>query len=122
MGGAGLPWLVYAVVVAVIVLGATLVLVPWMRGRQQAADQLAAQGEGVASYEVPAGQDPAAVLAALQAADLHAEPDVRGNRRLIRIDARDGGARERARAAIAQAPLNTQGDPAPDRPVRFVDE
>lgn len=128
MGGAGLPWLVYGAVVFVVVLGAVLLVVPWLREQQRRADELAplaGRGLGVFHYEVPDGQDPVAVLAALAAAGVHAESTLSRGRRLVLVDARgqdEAEVRERARRAIADAPLNTQGDPAPRHDVVFIDE
>lgn len=124
MGGAGLPWLVAVVVVGVLALLALLVFAPWLRTRQQRADALAERryDGDVLAYDVPAGQDPVAVLTALSEAGLAAEPDTGTARQRLLIDARTVEAREQAREAIAEAPLNTQGDPAPDRPVVFADE
>ena len=126
MGGAGLPWLVIVVVVAILALVGLLVFAPWLGKQQREATELTESRHraDVLAYEVPPGQDPAAVLAALSAADVAAQPDVGSDRHLVLIDARGGDAalRERAREAIAGAPLNTQGDPAPPRRVVFLDE
>ncbi len=125
MGGAGLPWLVYGAVLVVLALGAVYVVVPWMRTRQARADELAERGRDVVAYEVPTGEDPAAVLTALAAADLPAVPKVDHGRRLVLVDAASGdprAVRERARRVIAEAPYNTQGDRAPGRRVVFLDE
>ncbi len=124
MGGAGLPWLVIVVVVGVLALAGLLVFAPWLRTRRQRADDLAERryDGDVIAYEVPPGQDPVAVLTALGEAGLHAEPDPDPARQRVLIDARTIEAREQAREAIADAPLNTQGDPGPERAVVFADE
>lgn len=124
MGGAGLPWLVIVVVVGVLAVAGLLVFAPWVRARQERADALAERrhDRDVVTYEVPPGQDPVAVLTALGEAGLHAEPEAGSAHQRLLIDAPTVEAREQAREAIAEAPLNTQGDPAPDQPVVFTDE
>jgi hypothetical protein len=78
---------------------------------------------GVLRYHVPEGQDPAAVLAALEtegyAATLSPGPATHD----VMIPCRSGADRERAhvRAVIAHAALNMEGDPG-DHPVVFADE
>lgn len=128
MGGAGLPWLVYGAFVAVLLLMGLFAFAPWARGRRDRSDELArsmGRGDGVVPYEVPSGQDPAAVLDALASADVAASSRLEHGRQLVLIDT-DGGdpgaVRERARRAIAAAPLNTQEEPAPRHAVVFLDE
>ena len=124
MGGAGLPWLVIVVVVGVLALAGVLVFAPWLRSRQERADVLVERRDtgDVLAYDVPPGQDPVAVLTALSEAGLTAEPDTGTTSQRLLIDAGTVEAREQAREAIADAPLNTQGDPATDRAVVFADE
>lgn len=125
MGGAGLPWMVFGLVVAVLACAGILVMVPWLRAEMAREDELASRDRDVLAYEVPEGQDPAAILAALSLAGLTAAPVLRQGRRLVLIDERgrrDSAVRSRARSVIARAPLNTLGDPAPVHAVRFLDE
>ena len=128
MGGAGLPWLVYGAFVVVLLLAGLFVLAPWARARQDRSDELArrvGRGDLVVPYEVPSGQDPAAVLTALASVDVAATSRLDHGRQLVLIDTagRDPDAvRERARHAIAAAPLNTQEEPAPRHAVVFLDE
>lgn len=128
MGGAGLPWLVYGAFVVVLLLVGLFVLAPWARSGRERSDRLARRlghDDRVVPYEVPSGQDPAAVLTALATADVPATTRLDHGRQLVLIDAADGdpgAVRERARRAIASAPLNTQEEPAPRHPVVFLDE
>ncbi|SFB79666.1 hypothetical protein SAMN04487968_101555 [Nocardioides terrae] len=74
-------------------------------------------------YHVPEGQDPAAVIAALEVegyrATLAPAPSIDD----VLIPCRAGAERERAhvRAVIAHSALNMEGDPG-DHPVVFIDE
>ena len=128
MGGAGLPWLVYGTFVAVLLLMGLFVLAPWARASRDRSDELAGsmgRDDRVVPYEVPSGQDPAAVLDALASADVAASSRLEHGRQLVLIDTAGGDAdavRERARRAIASAPLTTQEEPAPRHAVVFLDE
>jgi hypothetical protein len=126
MGGAGLPGLIFAAVILVLLALTVLWVIPWMRSRREEVERLADPGVETLEYEVPEGQDPASVVNALKRDGLDAVGELRHGRQLVLIDASEAGVddvRPRARAAIAQrAPLNTQGDAAPDRQVRFLDE
>ncbi|TQK72629.1 hypothetical protein [Nocardioides sp. SLBN-35] len=125
MGGAGLPWMVFGALAAVLAFAGILVMVPWVRAEMAREDELASRDRDVLGYEVPEGQDPTAILAALSLAGITAAPVLRHGRRLVLIDERgrrDSVVRRKARSVIAHAPLNTLGDPAPPHAVRFLDE
>jgi hypothetical protein len=125
MGGAGLPGAIFVVVAIVIVCLCIFWVFPWAQSQQRRADRLTEPGTEVLEYEVPEGQDPAAVLTALHLEGLEAVTDTRHGRQLVLIEARGGveRLRPRARAIIAhKANLNTQGDPAAEHDVRFLDE
>ena len=125
MGGAGLPWMVFGAIAAVLACAGVLVMVPWVRAEMAREDELASRDRDVLAYEVPEGQDPTAILAALSLAGLTAAPVLKHGRRLVLIDERgrrESAVRSRARSVIADAPLNTLGDPAPPHVVRFLDE
>jgi len=126
MGGAGLPFgLMFIVLLAIIALAAIYVVVPWMRGESRLRDEVTGPGQDSLVYEVPEGQDPAAILAALRHDGLQATEVMRQGRQRVVIACSTGGEdlRPRARALIAEkALLNLEGDPAADHRVRFADE
>jgi hypothetical protein len=125
MGGAGLPGAIFVVVAIVLVVLCLFLVFPWAQAQQRRADHLMEPGAEVLGYEVPEGQDPAAVLAALHLEGMEAVTDTRHGRQVVLIEARGGveELRPRARAIIARkANLNTQGDPAAEHDVRFLDE
>lgn len=125
MGGAGLPWMVFGTIAVVLACTGVLLMVPWIRAEQAREDELGRRVRDVLAYEVPDGQDPAAVLSALAAAGLPAAPALRHGHRVVLIDEqgrRDSVVRRQARRVIAAAPLNTLGDPAPPHEVVFLDE
>ena len=126
MGGAGLPGLIFAGIILVLIALTVLWVVPWMKSRREEVERLADPAVATLEYEVPEGQDPAAVVNALKGDGLDAVGELRQGRQLVLINASEDGIAEirpRARAVIAErAPLNTQGDAAPDHEVRFLDE
>ncbi|MDQ4054699.1 MAG: hypothetical protein M3237_18670 [Actinomycetota bacterium] len=125
MGGAGLPGLIFAVVLLVLIAALVLLVYPWVNSRRSEVERLADPSVEKLEYEVPEGQDPAAVVKALKHDGLDAIAELRHGRQLVLINATEGveRVRPRARAVIAQrALLNTQGDPAPEHEVRFLDE
>lgn len=125
MGGAGLPWMVFGGVAVVLACAGVLLMVPWIRAEQAREDELDRRDRDVLAYEVPNGQDPTAVLAALATAGLPAVPSLRHGHRVVLIDEqgrRDSVVRRQARRVIATAPLNALGDPAPPHAVVFLDE
>lgn len=126
MGGAGLPGLIFAGIVLVLLALVMLWVVPWFRSRREEVDRLADPSVETLEYEVPEGQDPVSVVNALKSDGLDAVGELRHGRQLVLIDASGAGVdavRPRARAVIEQrALLNTQGDAAPDHEVRFLDE
>jgi len=125
MGGAGLPGLIFAVVVLVLIGMLVFVFFPWVNSRRRKVELLADPGVATLEYEVPEGQDPVVVVDALKQEGLDAVGELRQGRQLVLINATEGTevVRPRARAAIAErAPLNTQGDSARDRLVKFLDE
>jgi hypothetical protein len=76
-------------------------------------------------YEVPVGQDPAVILAALQRAGYDATSDATHPRQTVLIACPGGieGERERVRYVIESADVTTPDDGAPvPEAVRFRDE
>ncbi|HWM74010.1 MAG TPA: hypothetical protein VNQ53_09725, partial [Nocardioides sp.] len=76
-------------------------------------------------YEVPEGQDPATVVAALRNNGLEAAEVMREGRQRVVISEASAGEdlRSRAREIIAkEADLNLEGDPSAPRKVTFADE
>jgi hypothetical protein len=117
-----------AVLVAVLVILVPVVVViaavTALRRRDDTVKQAAfSPTTDTLCYHVPEGQDPAAVLAALEtegyAATLSPAPAIHD----VLIPCRTGADRERAhvRAVIAHAALNMEGAPG-DHPVVFADE
>jgi hypothetical protein len=125
MGGAGLPGLIFAVVLLALIALSVLVFVPWFKSQREHVDRLSSSDVETLEYEVPEGQDPAVVVDALKRDGLDAVGQFRHGRQLVLIDATGGAdrVRPRARAVIAhQAPLNPEDDVSPDVQVRFLDE
>ena len=126
MGGAGLPFgLMVIALLAVLVLLGAFVVVPWLRGESRRRARLTEPEHRSLVYEVPEGQDPAAIVAALRQDGLEATEVMRQGRQRIVISDPGGSeeVRSRARVVIAQGTdLNLEGDPAPTRKVTFADE
>jgi hypothetical protein len=115
MGAAAVPVVMVLVLLAVVMAGLAVL------GRRQDRD-LARAGAtpGALAYRVPEGQDPAAVVTALRGEGLEAVAD--GD--VVRVGGPGQGEpdREHVRRVLAVAPLNSEGDPAWTRDVRFLDE
>jgi hypothetical protein len=126
MGGAGLPFgLILIAALVVIVLLGVFVVVPFVRGESRRRDRLTDPGQRSLVYEVPEGQDPAAIVAALRQDGLEATEVMRQGRQRVVISGPEGteNIRSRAREVIARgADLNLEGDPATPRKVTFADE
>lgn len=125
MGGAGLPGLIFAVILLGLIAVLVVAFVPWFRSRRLEVDRLSGPAVPTLEYEVPEGQDPAVVVNALKEDGLDAVGELRQGRQLVLIDATEGidRVRPRARAVIAnRAPLNPEDDVTPDTEVRFLDE
>ncbi len=124
MGGAGLPGLIFAALLLLAVAAVLLLVVPWMKRQRQAVEEMSDPAVPTLDYEVPEGQDPAAVVTALHHDGLTAVGELRNGRRLVLIELTDasGDIRPRARSAIAKAALNLEGDSAAGTEVRFLDE
>jgi hypothetical protein len=126
MGGAGLPFgLMFVALLAIIVLLAVYVVVPWMRSETRRREHLTDPRHESLVYEVPEGRDPAAIVAALRNDGLEAIEVLRSGRQRVVISCHSGReqVRPRARAVIAhEVDLNLEGDPASPRDVTFVDE
>ncbi len=126
MGGAGLPFgLILIALLAIIVLLGVFVVVPFVRGESRRRDRLTEPGLKSLVYEVPEGQDPAAVVAALRQDGLEATEVMRQGRQRVVISGPEGteDIRSRAREVIARgADLNLEGDPTAQRKVTFADE
>lgn len=125
MGGAGLPFgLMFVALLAIVVLFAVYVVVPWTRREARQREELVAADESLV-YEVPEGQDPATIVAALRHDGLEATEVMRQGRQRVVISGPPelDDLRPRARAVIAEkADLNLEGDPSANRTVTFVDE
>jgi hypothetical protein len=113
-----------AVLVVVIPVVLVLAAIAVLRRRDQAVKaEVFSPTTETLCYHVPEGQDPAAVLAALEtegyAATLSPAPAIHD----VLIPCHSGADRERAhvRAVIAHASLNMEGAPG-DHPVVFADE
>lgn len=77
---------------------------------------------GVLRYQVPTGQDPAAVLGTLRAAGVASEPDVVDGESVVVISLTPPHTRDSVRDIVRRAPENMQGDRRPSRVVTFSDE
>jgi len=119
--------LVPVVIIVIVVVAATLSFKRFVVRERARADRLYADREAVMRYQVPHGQDPAAVLVGLGRAGYEATIDpvvgetnelaiARGEHsRMDREELRD------ALAGITQ--LNMEGDQSPvPTPIRFADE
>lgn len=116
------------VVIVVVALILGMMAAKRFVSRQQArADRLVHSHDDTVRYQVPHGQDPAAVLLGLNRAGYEAvgDPAVTGTNELL-IGGRAGREldREELRAVLAHvAQLNMEGDQAPALPpIRFADE
>ena len=116
MGAALVPVLIGLAVLVV----AVLVVQAASRRQQDKVEETRRPDVGTLRYAVPDGQDPAAVVTALQNEGYDAV--VEGTE--VVVPCRTDPQRERAhvRSVIAAAPLNLEGDPAQQREVRFRDE
>ena len=119
MGAALIPILIIVVVLVVGVL-----MVRQVARREMAVEEHAAEPDtDTLRYRVPEGEDPVAVVAALQAQGYEAVTDHRHGRQdvlvVCPVSARQD--REPVRAVIARAEANLEGDPS-QHPVRFIDE
>jgi hypothetical protein len=114
-----IPILIVVLVVPVVVV---FVIVPAMRRRDEPV-KAATRAYPTLRYHVPEGQDPAAVMAALETEGYAATLSPGPATHEVLIPCESGVDRERAhvRAVIAHASLNMEGDPG-DHPVVFADE
>jgi hypothetical protein len=114
------------VIVAILLIGlATGRFGGTLRRTQAVQDDLESPRTPTLEYDVPTGQDPAVVLAALQQAGVTATNDstTEGQRVLIACPEGLDRQRARARAAIGSANVTTQSDGVPMQvDVRFADE
>jgi hypothetical protein len=124
---------IYIVVLAVVVLlVAGVVALRRLGDHQQAEHERVAGAEHTLRYDVPEGQDPAAVLVSLSRAGFEATPDP-GNVHALTVRCPLGPAqREEVRLVLERETANTlqgqeqgsHGDPPPPESarVRFADE
>jgi hypothetical protein len=117
-----------AVLVAVLViLVPVVVVIAAIAALRRRGDAVMAEVEAhptdTLRYHVPEGQDPAAVLAALEVEGYHATLAPSPDTDDVLIPCRTGADRERAhvRAVIAHAARDMEGAPG-DHPVLFSDE
>jgi len=126
MGGSGLLFgLILVAAVAGVALVAAFLVIPALRRETERRRVMVDSGEDSLVYEVPEGQDPVAIVAALRSDGLEAVEVMRQGRQRIVISGADGreALRPRARSVIAdKATLNLEGDAARQQEVRFVDE
>jgi hypothetical protein len=111
------------IVIGIIVLLALLVagLAAMGRGARQRAEAVQGPDSETLRYHVPAGQDPAAVVAALTSEGFTAvsEPVPTGHDVVVAV--REGRERHRARVRATIQHAGGEG-PEPAEPVRFTDE
>ncbi len=126
MGGSGL---LFGLMLVILIGGVALVLafmvIPALRRETERRRSLVDSGPDSLVYEVPEGQDPVAIVAALRSDGLEAVEVMRQGRQRIVISGAVGreALRPRARSVIANgATLNLEGDRARQQEVRFVDE
>ena len=126
MGGSGLLFgLMLIAVVAGLALVLAFVVIPGVRSETERRRMMVDSGPDSLVYEVPEGQDPVAIVAALRSDGLEAVEVMRQGRQRIVISGAVGreALRPRVRHLIAEkATLNLEGDPAGQHDVRFVDE
>jgi hypothetical protein len=117
-------FLVVVVPLIIVVIG-VWGAVRYFRQREETVKSAVKSGDVESlRYHVPTGQDPAPIIAALRMQGYEAVPATSGVTQDLLIVS-NGGHIDRAevRRVIAHdADLNTQGDPAPARTVRFADE
>lgn len=95
------------------------------RQRRIAADPPAGAQTDALRYDVPVGQDPAAVIAALRQAGYRVARDLRPTHIQELLITSPGGTtldRDQVRAAIERAPIDIEGASAPPHAVVFADE
>ena len=111
-----IPVIVLLIVAAIGVAG-----VVYLTRRQRAqAEEVTSPQTDTLRYRVPQGQDPVAVITALQRAGHDAVAD--GDD--VVVTCRGGGAseREQVRSVIEGAAVNVESDVVPGNRVRFADE
>lgn len=110
------------VVVPVLIVLAVLVLLAggaFVLSRSQRRRLEQAQGQRSLRYRVRPGEDPVSVATALRAAGF----DVVSDDGLLVVTGDDPEQdREQVRDVVRSAPINLEGDPRAERPVRFLDE
>lgn len=125
MGGAGLPGLLFFVVLLVAIGFIVFIAVPWARSQNARSRRITGPETETLEYVVPPGQDPAAVVAALAGEGFEAVTTTVHGQETVHIASPTGRDRIRAqaRAVIAhESGRNLEGDPMPGREVRFSDE
>lgn len=120
----------FAVLAAIIALAVITLYVlreqtGFLKRHEQVDRELHSDRVPTLEYEVPVGQDPTVVLAALHRAGYDATSDATHPRQTVLIACPAGieGERERVRSAIESADVTTPDDGAPvPAAVRFRDE
>lgn len=121
----------FPVIAALIVIGLVVVHVlrkqtGFVRTRSRIHDQLESDRTPTLAYDVPTGEDPAVILAALELAGYTAtvEPRHPFQRVLVAYTGDRDAARDRIRPVIETAGVTTPHDhrPVHTRTVRFADE
>ena len=111
------------IVLVLLVLGAVLLQRLGRRGAEQREEVMTAAH--TLRYQVPAGQDPAAVLVALSRHGFEAVADPDDLHEVVIMCPLGSKQREEVRIVIeneAQQTLDPQDEHVPGGPVRFVDE
>jgi hypothetical protein len=113
--------LIPVLILAAVAVVGVLALRSWGQRRTVVDDELAGDSPTL-DYLVPPGQDPAALMAALQEDGYQAAPDPRRTD-LLHIACPTGLDRERPRVrATLESAERGVSDDSPTGPVRFVDE
>ena len=120
----------FAVLAAILALAViTLYVVReqtgFLRRHEQVDEELHSDRTPTLVYEVPVGQDPTVILAALQRTGYDATSDATHPRQTVLVGCPGGieGERERVRAVIESASVTAPDDGVPvAAPVRFSDE
>ena len=112
------------VVILAVLAAGVYVAVRFSQREQRHESELLGAGDPQLRYELPAGQDSAAVLAALREEGYDATPVPGGAGQEILVACPEGADRHRARvrAVIQHATTLEGGDEQEVPPVRFADE
>jgi len=126
MGGEALVYLVIVVVLGVVVVFGLVPLVQrFNEQRRRVQDEVKHGDVEAVRYQVPEGQDPAVVMAALRHEGFEPVGDQEATAQDILVPCSSSSDRDRVRRVIASAPTSLEGGPHPaagPHEVRFTDE